>query len=92
MMTMRSPILALPILGLAAFSLPIIASLAWGQPLPLEGIACASFRVSDLEHSRAYYTGRLGYQQAFDLKNAGGSASAFFKVNEDQYIELEPGL
>ena len=53
MMTMRSPILALPILGLAAFSLPIIASLAWGQPLPLEGIACASFRVSDLEHSRA---------------------------------------
>ncbi len=96
-MTMRSPIFGspifgLPIFGLAALSFPIIAGIAWGQPLPLEGIACASFRVSDLERSRAYYTGRLGYQQAFELKNAGVTTNAFLKVNEDQYIELEPGL
>jgi len=71
--------------------LPLIAGIAWGQPLPLEGIACVSFRVSELERSRAYYTGRLGYQQAFELKSAGGT-STFFKVNEEQFIEVEPGL
>src|SRR5260370_1637301 len=78
-MTMRSLIIRL-----AAFSLPVLAGVAWGQPLPLEGIACAGFRVSDLERSRAYYTGRLGYQQAFELKNTSGT-SAFFKVNEGQF-------
>jgi len=63
---------------IAALSFPILTGVAWGQPLPLEGIACASFRVGDLERSRAYYTGRLGYQQAFELKNAGGTASYNF--------------
>jgi len=97
MKTMRSPLFsslgfASLILGLATFWFTIVAGIAEGQTLPLEGIACASFRVSDLERSRAYYTGRLGYQQAFELKNSGGTTSAFFKVNEDQYIELEPGL
>src|ERR1051326_1970416 len=77
---------------IAALSFPILTGVAWGQLLPLEGIACASFRVGDLERSRGYYTGRLGYQQAFELKNPGGTPSAFFKVNEDQYIELQPGL
>jgi predicted dehydrogenase len=74
------------------FSL-IATGVAWGQPLPLEGIACVGFRVGDLERSRTYYTGLLGYQQAFELENTPGqTASAFFKVNDDQYLELEPGL
>ena len=63
------------------------------QPLPLDGIAHVGLRVSNLERSSAYYTGQLGYQQAFDLKNAAGeTAVGFFKVNDDQYIELSPGL
>ncbi len=63
------------------------------QPLPIDGIAHAGFRVSSLERARAYYTGQLGFQQAFDLKNDSGETSmAFFKVNDEQYIELSPGL
>ena len=65
----------------------LIAGLACAQPLPLDGIAHVGFRVSNLERSSAYYTGLLGYQQAFAI-----NTTAFFKVNDEQYIELSPGL
>jgi len=71
----------------------LAAGLAYGQPLPLEGIAHIGFRVSDLEKARAYYTGLLGYQEAFHGTNAAGATTtAYFKVNEDQYLELSPNL
>ncbi|MGH9846463.1 MAG: VOC family protein, partial [Blastocatellia bacterium] len=59
----------------------------------LLGVAHMALYVSDIEKSRGFYRDFLGYQEPFDLKNADGSLSlTFFKVNEDQYIELFPGL
>ena len=66
--------------------------LAAAEELPITGIAHVGFRVSDLEKARSFYTGILGYQEAFALKDDSGKISmAFFKVNDGQYIELSPG-
>lgn len=62
------------------------------QDLPIEGLAHVGFRVSDLEKARSFYSGVLGYQEAFALQNAAGNvALASFKINDHQYIELSPG-
>lgn len=61
--------------------------------LPVVGIANVTFKVSDLAKSRAYYQGVLGLQEAFSLKDASGKVtSVYFKVNDDQYIEITPAL
>ncbi len=61
--------------------------------LPLTGIAHIGFAVSDLEKARGFYTGVLGYEQAFEIKRPDGSIEmAFFKVNDTQYVELSLGL
>ena len=57
------------------------------------GIANITFKVTDLDKARAYYKGILGFVEAFDLKDRSGKVtSAYFKVNDDQYIELMPSL
>ncbi|MEP7274148.1 MAG: VOC family protein [Acidobacteriota bacterium] len=49
--------------------------------------------VSDIERARGFYGDFLGFQEPYELKNADGSLNmTFFKVNEDQYIEVFPGL
>src|SRR5579864_1285230 len=58
------------------------ASLA--QPLPLEGIAHIGYRVHDLDKADAYYHGILGLPRAFRTT----SGAAFYKVSDDQYIEI----
>jgi len=64
-----------------------------GSDLPILGIAQVTNKVSDLDKARAYYGGVLGFLEAFDLKDAAGKVtSAYFKVNDDQYIELTPNL
>lgn len=61
--------------------------------LPVLGIAQVTNRVSDLDKARKYYGGVLGFAEAFDLKDASGRiTSAYFKVNDDQFLELVPGL
>jgi catechol 2,3-dioxygenase-like lactoylglutathione lyase family enzyme len=61
--------------------------------LPILGLAGITFQVTDLESARRYYQGLLGFQEAFTLKDgAGRIASVFFKVNDDQYVEVMPGL
>ncbi|HEY3441732.1 MAG TPA: family 78 glycoside hydrolase catalytic domain [Paludibaculum sp.] len=55
------------------------------------GVAHIAIFSHDVEASRRFYRGLLGYQEAFDLKNPDGSLSlTFFKINERQYIELFP--
>ena len=62
-----------------------------GIELPILGLAQVSIRVSDLARSRRFYHDVLGFPEAFDLKDAAGKVtSAFFKVNDDQYIVLLP--
>lgn len=59
----------------------------------LLGVAHMAIFVSDIEKARGFYRDFLGFQEPYDLKNTDGSLSmTFFKVNEDQYIEVFPGL
>jgi lactoylglutathione lyase len=59
----------------------------------LSGVAHMAVLVSDVDRARAFYRDLLGFQEPYDLKNADGSLNmTFFKVNEDQYIEVFPGL
>jgi catechol 2,3-dioxygenase-like lactoylglutathione lyase family enzyme len=61
--------------------------------LPILGLAGITFRVSSLERARGYYTGVLGFAEAFSHRNAAGQVtSVFFKVNDDQYVEVTPDL
>ncbi|MDZ4798287.1 MAG: VOC family protein [Bryobacteraceae bacterium] len=68
--------------------------LANAQDVPrpkITGVAHIALYVKDVEKARNFYTGLLGYQEVFDLKNPDGSLSmTFVKVNERQYIELSP--
>jgi lactoylglutathione lyase len=61
--------------------------------LPILGLAGITFKVSSLERARGYYTGVLGFSEAFSLRNTAGEVtSVFFKVNDDQYVEVAPDL
>ncbi|MEP7367111.1 MAG: VOC family protein [Acidobacteriota bacterium] len=75
-------------LGLAA------SAALWAQEVkrpPITGVAHMAFYVKDIAAARNFYTGLLGYQECFDLKNADGSLSlTFVKVNDRQHIELFP--
>ncbi len=71
----------------------ILPALSAGEELPIQGLAHVGFRVSDLAKARAFYSGILGYQEAFQVKQEGGDVLlACFKINDDQYVELFPGL
>lgn len=74
--------------------LTLCAGAASVQKRPrLLGVAHMALYVSDIEKTRGFYHDFLGFQEPYDLKNTDGSLSlTFFKVNEDQYIEIFPGL
>jgi catechol 2,3-dioxygenase-like lactoylglutathione lyase family enzyme len=69
----------------------LLALALWPAPaqdkLALDGIAHVAFRVADLETSRAFYS-KLGFEQAFEFSDAGGTTVSYVKVNDRQYIEL----
>ncbi len=68
------------------------ASLPAAGNLPVGGISHVGFRVADLDKTRAFYTGVLGFQQAFEQKDAAGKTNlAVLKINEDQFLEFAPG-
>ncbi len=76
----------------AAFS----ASPAWSRQAKrprITGVAHIAFYARDIEQSREFYTGFLGLQEPYSLKNADKSLSmTFFKINDRQYIELLPEI
>ena len=73
--------------------LVLAASAALAADLPITGIAHIGFAVSDLEKARSFYTGMLGFEEAFRISRPDASVEmAFFKVNDTQYVELSPGL
>src|SRR5215813_3633870 len=58
----------------------------------IQRIAGTRIVVADLEKTRKFYTGLLGLEEAFDLKNDKGDVtSVFFKVNDEQYLEFATG-
>ncbi len=66
---------------------------ASAEPMPILGLAGVTFRTSDMAKARGYYEGVLGFAEAFSLRSATGAVtSVFFKVNDDQYVEVTPNL
>ncbi len=53
------------------------------------GIAHIAFRVSDLDREISFL-GKLGYEEAFSMTNAGKTNEVFIKINDHQFIELYP--
>ena len=55
------------------------------------GLAHVAFASHDLEKSRAFYSGQLGFDEVSNWKNPDGStAFTFLKINDRQYVELTP--
>jgi len=72
---------------LAIASLFVLAQAASAAPLPIAGIARVGYRVADAAKSDAFYSGVLGLPR---IGATGGTA--VYKVNDQQYIEIAPGL
>jgi lactoylglutathione lyase len=50
-------------------------------------------RVSDLKAAREFYAGIVGLDEAFQIRDAKGTIEAiYFKVNDHQFVEIQPGL
>ena len=65
-----------------------LALCSFAQQRPrITGVAHIAVYTSDLEKARTFYTGMLGYEEVFSLKNPD---MTFFKVNDRQYIEVFP--
>jgi lactoylglutathione lyase len=65
-------------------------TLAFGQEVTrprITGVAHITFMAHDLSQSRAFYTGMLGFQEPYSLKNPD---ITFFKINDHQYVQLFP--
>ncbi len=57
----------------------------------ITGVAHIAVFSKDVEASRRFYTGFLGYEEAYKVTGTDGKlALTFFKINERQYIELFP--
>jgi len=61
---------------------------------PLVGLGHVGVRVSDIEKARAFYTGVLGYEMAFNLMTPDGNSLMlqYYKVNDTQFLEVGPNL
>lgn len=96
---MKKTILALALLFLAV-ALPDWVKEFHAQPTqplvqrpPIIGVANIGLRTDDLKGAEDFYGNELGLQKAFSvLKPEGGVLSAYFKVNDHQYIEIYPDL
>lgn len=76
---------------LVCTSLPLFAQNV-SRPRVL-GIAHMALYVSDVEKSRAFYRDFLGFGEPLRANNPDGSlARTFIKINDNQYVELVPGL
>ena len=60
---------------------------------PIIGISHIGLRTDNLDASRQFYTGVLGFDQAFSLDDPPGKLLlVYFKVNDHQFIEVFPEL
>src|SRR5882724_10155913 len=75
--------------GLVAIFGLLSALNVYAQSTDLTGIAHIAFRVNDLQKSRDFYH-VLGFEQAFEFRDAGKTSVAYIKVNDRQFIELIP--
>lgn len=82
----------LTVLRLMTAALLLFAA-ARAEDLPLLGLAHAGVRVTSLETARPFYEKVLGLEEAFRITGPGGAVTAaYFKVNDDEFLKLIPGL
>jgi lactoylglutathione lyase len=73
-----------------ALGLPRAQAVAPIRPR-ITGLSHVALWVADLEKSRAFYTGYLGFGEPYTLNSAdGGVAITWIKINDRQSIELFP--
>jgi lactoylglutathione lyase len=54
-------------------------------------LAEVTFRVSDLQKAREFYTGVMGFEEPFQVKDLPGQpGGVYFKVNDDQFLKFLP--
>ncbi len=79
-------------MSIRALLLAILPLAAVAQDLTMTGLGGVGLMTADLEASRQFYTGSLGYSAAFTLKDDRGKVvSTFFKVNDEQFIQVTVG-
>jgi catechol 2,3-dioxygenase-like lactoylglutathione lyase family enzyme len=90
-------IAATAVFGATALSFALPAARLAGQdaatpPRPhITGLSHVAFWVKDIEQSRAFYKGYLGFDEPFSLKNKDGSLHlTWIKINDRQSVELLP--
>jgi catechol 2,3-dioxygenase-like lactoylglutathione lyase family enzyme len=60
---------------------------------PITGVASFAVDVADLAAARTFYSGVLGLDEAFTIKNPrGGTDLTTFKINDGQYVYVAPDL
>lgn len=60
---------------------------------PIVGVSHIGLRTDNLDASRKFYTGVLGFSEAFSLDDPPGKLLlTYFKVNDHQFIEVFPEL
>lgn len=60
---------------------------------PITGVAGFAANVSNMAEARTFYSGVLGLDEAFTIKNpVGGSDLTAFKINDTQYVYVAPDL
>ena len=70
----------------------LLPAMATERP-PIVGIANFVIKTDNLEESRKFYTGVLGYEEVFKHKRPGTTVEfVVFKVNDHQYIEVSQTL
>src|ERR1700692_1416472 len=60
---------------------------------PIVGVSHIALNTDDMDTSRKFYTGMLGFEEAFSMNKPDGSLMLTnFKVNDHQFIQVFPGL
>ena len=79
---------------IASLFLLSIAPAAEGPKRPrITGVASFAVKVANMADARTFYSGVLGLEEAFVVKNPlGGSDLATFKINDTQYVYVAPDL
>ncbi len=79
--------------ALMIVSLSILSAQVTQQSLKrprILGVPHVAFRVHDIEASRHFYKDFLGYSEPFSINPDGKLAMTFIKINDHQFVELEP--
>ncbi len=60
---------------------------------PIVGVSHIALNTDNMDAARKFYTGMLGFEEAFSMNKPDGSVMLTnFKVNDHQFIQVFPGL